>query len=138
MKMINSSSERIRSDSLEMEIINLSKDWIRVRVKNRGYEPNKRLCIEIRKMLNEPIIVTKRILFLKRRVKVYDLTVGCYSMDGIKPFSEKEITIRLEEPIDLEENYSIALLECGKENTLLIRLFDPKEFLRGSNKSIKP
>jgi len=45
-------SKRIKSSSLEMEIIDLSKDWIRVRIRSRDYEPNKRLCIEIRKMLN--------------------------------------------------------------------------------------
>ena len=125
---------KVKPNSLEMEIVDLSKDWIKVKIRNRGIRSYKHnLCIEIRKMLNEPIIVTKRILFIKKKIKVYDLTVGRYCMDNrVEPFSEKVITIHLDEPIDPEEKYSLALLKCNKgkdKNTLLIRLFDPKEFL---------
>ena len=62
---------------------------------------------------------------------MYDLTVGRYYMDGEVNLG-KVITVHLDEPIDPEEKYSIVLKGKDK-STLLIRLFDPKEFLKGDN-----
>jgi len=127
------------SPEFDVDIIGISKDSIQVRVKNRGdfhfgYGPKKSLCVEIRKMLEEPITVMKKILFIKRKVEVYDVTIGRHCIGGgVKPFAEKTITIQLDEPIDPEKRYSIALLECkkgkNKGKVLLICWFSPKELL---------
>ena len=99
----------IVSPEFDVDIVNISKDSIQVKVRNRGdfhfgFGPKKVLCVEIRKMLEKPMIITKKILFIKRKIEVYDVTIGRHCIDGgVKPFSEKIVTVHLDEPIDLAE-----------------------------------